>query len=177
MTATELKRRAKTGDALLVKSESAFGVLIRMLTGESTSHAAIVVWLYTGTTRLLLVYEFVEGIGHQVLPLEKWLSDRAGQKIEYGVAPEVVRQNPLPAETAAEAYTDASHFKKSYGYLSLIKVWISQLLRFRIPVRQKVCSTYVQEVWRCAGYDLIPYTADPGDIAEHCQARFPLWSV
>lgn len=174
MTTTELKDRAKSGDPLLVKSEKPVGVLVRVLTGESTSHVAVLVWVTVEGGRALLVYEFVEGIGHQVVPVEKWLADRAGQKITFGVAPAVVHARPHRVQAAAESYTDASRFKRSYGYLSLVKVWLSQLIRCRIPVRQKVCSTYVQEVWRSAGYDQIPRTADPGDIAEHCQSLYPI---
>lgn len=175
MALSELKKRARSGDVLLVKSEKPVGVLIRVLTGESTSHVATVVWALTDSCRELVVYEFVEGVGYQVVNLEKWFDDRQGQKVEYGVAPVEVHARPHRVQAAAESYTNAGRLKRSYGYLSLVKVWLSQLLRCRIPVRQKVCSTFVQEVWRAAGYDQIQRTADPGDIAEHCQARFPLW--
>ncbi|APG24101.1 C40 family peptidase [Syntrophotalea acetylenica] len=175
MTQTELIKRAQNGDVLLVKSDSAVGKAIRCLTGESYSHVAVLVWvpgLYGFTLR---VYEFAEGVGHQTLPLDDWLAQRESQALFYGVAPEPVHAAPTRARTAAEYYTTASRLQRGYGYLSLVKVWLSQLIRCRIPVRQKVCSTYAQEIWRAAGFDAIGRTADPGDIAEHCQTLYPLW--
>lgn len=175
MTPIELRRRAKTGDLLLVKSEGVVGKLVRCATGESYSHVALLVWVLTDTGRELTVFEFVEGTGHQSMTLTQWLAERDEQKLTFGIAPAVVHANSTKVQTAAEVYNSAGRLKRSYGYLSLFKVWLSQLLRCRISVRQKVCSTYAQEVWAAGCYDQIPVTADPGDFGAHCQALFPLW--
>ena len=175
MKISELKKRAKNGDVLLVKSESTIGKLIRVFTGESFSHVAVLLWAPGLKGNDLVVYEFVEGVGHQSMSLAAWVDERPGQLLFYGVAPDQVHQSPLKARAAAEYYRTAPLLKRAYGYLSLAKVWLSQLIRCRIPVRQKVCSTFAQEIWRCAGYDDIGRTADPGDIAENCQTLYPIW--
>jgi len=175
MTLNELTKRAKTGDVLLVKSDSTIGKLIRCLTGESYSHVAVLVWVPGQYGFELLVYEFVEGVGHQTMGLDDWMAQRQDQILSYGVAPEAVHQSATRARAAAEYYRTAPLLKRSYGYLSLPKVLLSQLFKCRIPVRQKVCSTFAQEVWRMAGYDAIGRTADPGDIAQHCDPLYPLW--
>ncbi|MGE4544216.1 MAG: hypothetical protein AB7D06_08905 [Pedobacter sp.] len=175
MTQADLTKRAKTGDVLLVKSDGTIGKLIRCLTGESYSHVAVLVWVPGQYGFELLVYEFVEGVGHQTMSLADWMDRRQDQTLFYGVAPDPVHQYPTKARAAAEYYRTAPLLKRSYGYLSLAKVWLSQLFECRIPVRQKVCSTFAQEVWRLAGYDAIGRTADPGDIAQHCDPLYPLW--
>lgn len=175
MKLSELKKRAKSGDVLLVKSDTAIGKLIRVLTGESYSHVAVLIWVPGASGNELRVYEFVEGVGHQTMSLNDWMHTRAGQILSYGMAPDPVHAAPVKVRTAAEYYKDASLLQRSYGYLSLVKVWLSQVIRRHIRVRQKVCSTFVQEVWRCAGFDGITRTADPGDIAENCQTLYPIW--
>jgi hypothetical protein len=175
MNLSELKKRASNGDVLLVKSDSAIGKLIRVFTGESYSHVAVLIWVPGARGNDLMIYEFVEGVGHQTLSLDAWLKDRDGQILSFGVAPDPVPASPVKVRAAAEYYKTASLLQRSYGYLSLVKVWLSQLIQCRIPVRQKVCSTFTQEVWRCSGYDGITRTADPGDIAEHCQTLYPIW--
>ncbi len=175
MTTAELLTRAQNGDVLLVKGERGISRWIRILTGESYSHVAVLVWVVVGPIRELFVYEFVEGTGYQVMTLGKWIESRQGQMVFYGVAPDVVREHPDAVAHAAESFRDASRFRRSYGYLSLAKIWVSQLIRRPISVMQKACSTYAQYVWRGARYDNIKRTADPGDIAEHCRALHPLW--
>lgn len=169
MTQAELEQRARTGDVLLVKKEGIISSAIRVLTGESYGHVACLIrGVHTGGA--VRIAEFVEGVGFQEMSLWRWLLDRQGQKVFYGVAPAVVHLAEADVWGTAAAYRDACFFTRSYGYLSLVKVWLSQLINRRIPVRQKVCSTFVQDLWRAGNYDLIPTTADPGDIAEHCRS-------
>lgn len=174
MTAAEMMRRACSGDVILVKGQGVIGTLIRGLTGESYSHVALLLRDPGGVG--WQVAEFGEGIGFSLMPLVEWLDKRRGQTLFYGVAPEVVRQKPGTVHLAATRYVSAGWIRGTYGYLSLAKVWLSQVLKINIPVLQKVCSTFAQEVWKLAGYTGFTRTADPGDIAEHCTVRYPLWS-
>ena len=160
MTYQELRQVAMTGDVLLVRGN----LLVRMLTAESYSHVALLLWEEQGG---LWVYEFVEGKGYQSMPASQWFAARRGQEIYHGEAPETVHAMPWQVVTAARAYRDR-RFAKRYGWLSLAKVWISQLIGCRVPVRMRVCSTFVQECWEAAGYDGLKRTADPGDIAMEC---------
>jgi len=117
----------------------------------------------------LWVFEFVEGKGFQSMPASQWFLQRAGQILYWGEAPQIVRTHQDFAAKAATRYRAAKQVKRWYGWLSLPTIWLSQLLNFRLPVWLLVCSTYAQEVWEEAGYKRFHRTADPGDIAEHCQ--------
>ena len=139
-------------------------MLIRMLTAESYTHVALLAWEDCGG---LWVYEFVEGTGYQAMPASQWFERYKGREVFHGTAHEIVHAHPHQVIQAAKAYRDKG-FSQRYGWLSLLKVWASQILNKRIPVRMKVCSTFIQEVWAAAGYDCMPRTADPGDIAMEC---------
>lgn len=175
MTYAEIKKDVRSGDVLLVKGTSFFGTAIRMLTGESYSHVAMLVWQspLPSSKGNLWVFEFVEGKGFQSMPASTWIAQRKGEKLTYGRAPLQVRQFCDLAKLAALEYRTKSVFKRGYGWLSLVKVLLSQITKKRIGVHQRVCSTFVQECWERAGYDM-PQTADPGDIGEYCQQKTTL---
>lgn len=157
-----LKGIASTGDVLLVRKST----WVRLLTAESFSHVAILVW--EGNHGGLWVYEFVEGTGYRSTPASAWIDQYAGCDLWLGMAPEIVRMNGETVRTAAHSYRDKRKIFQRYGWLSLIKVWLSQWLKIRIRVFQRVCSTFVQELWEAAGYTGFSQTEDPGNIANAC---------
>ena len=162
MTYQELRQLAMTGDVLLVRGS----MWVRLLTAESYSHAALLVW---DEADGLWVYEFLEGQGYQSMPASQWFEERAGrgQELYYGEAPEIVRAQPWRVTQAARSYRDRG-LRRRYGWLSLLTVWWSQIRGKRLPVWFRVCSTFVQECWEAAGFQEFERTADPGDIAMVC---------
>lgn len=166
MTYEQMRPQAQTGDVLLVKGNR----LVRFLTSESYSHTALLVVAEDGG---LWVYEFVEGVGYQAMPASQWFADRTGVQVWFGKAPAKVTLAPEKVAAVALGYRDKSGLRKKYGWLSLLKVWAAQITGWRIKTYQKVCSTFVQQCWEATGYRL-KQTADPGDIAESCQALIPV---
>ncbi len=166
MKYSDVRGKARTGDVLLVQSTGVIGRLIRALTGESFSHVAMLLWIEDS----LFVSEFVEFRGYQLLPASLWVGDRLqqGDKVSYGIAPETVRLNSESIQSKALVFR-----KGRYGYLSLIKIWLSQLFRVKIKTRRFVCSSYVGRMWSYAGFDTAR-TPDPGDFLEYCQSTSPI---
>lgn len=163
MKYVDIKAICNSGDVFAVKGKGFAGAFIRALTGESYSHVAMLVFENNG----LLVFEFVEGVGFQTMPASEWLRRRKGQRVCYCPAPPHVTSRVCDVVVAAKAYRNSSVISRWYGWLSLLKIWASQKTGFKIPVRQKVCSTFVQECWASSGFKL-PTTATPGDIVNHC---------
>jgi hypothetical protein len=154
-----IRERVKNGDVLVVQGKGFVSGLIRVLTGESYSHVGMLLWMDKG----LFVAEYKEFKGFQIVPASTWVSSvlEAGDTPYFGKSPQIV------SSSSQSVFDEALDFrKKPYGYLSLIKVWASQITRWKIKTRRFVCSTFVQYVWAKAGYN-IKGTADPGDIASH----------
>lgn len=163
MTYEQIKKRALTGDVLAVKGNGFASKIIRTFTGESYSHVALLVKENHG----LMAYEFVEGVGFQILPASEWVRRRKNQNLRYCVAPSEVSSLAVLVESAAKSYRNSSVASRLYGWFSLVKVFISQKIGLKIKVRKKVCSTFVQECWATARFELSK-TADPGEIVNAC---------
>lgn len=170
MTYAFMRKQVKTGDVLIVRGTGIISRLVRTFTGESYSHVALLVWEKDG----LHVFEFVEGVGFQSMPTSEWLRRRRKQKLYLGVAPKVLGDHAGKIKAAAVKYRNGSVMSRMYGYFSLVKVWLSQKIGKKIPVHQRVCSTFVQECWS-AGFFSLKRTADPGDIADACSALHALY--
>lgn len=174
MTYLEMRHVARTGDTLLVRGNR----LVRIFSAESYSHVAVLVWMpgADGASRGggLWVFEFVEGEGYQSMPASQWFSLRKGQMIFHGAAPSLIRHEREAVFAAATRYRTANPIRRWYGWLSLLTVWASQIVRRRLPVWAKVCSTFAQEVWEAAGWKGFTRTADPGDFVEACQSITPI---
>lgn len=158
---------AKDGDKLFVRGMA----FIRVMTGEAQAHVAVLFWMDGG----LFVAEFTAKTGYIIMPASQWFDQRKGQEITYGQAPDIVRNNPISVrETiyryrAMDTQTGARRWfgPNGYGFASLLKVWWSQVTGWAVSVRQKVCSTFAQEVDEACGL-LYSQTADPGDVARTC---------
>lgn len=173
MTYEKMRRLAESGDLLLVRGNRA----VRILSSESFSHIAVLVWMPANDDPKgggLWVFEFVEGAGFQSMPASQWFNQRQGQKVFCGEAPPIVASNPATVFAASTSYRDATPARRRYGWLSLVTVWVSQILRRRLPVHGKVCSTYAQEIWEATGYDGFKLTADPGNFVDHCRTIVPV---
>ena len=156
MNYNQMRTTALTGDVLLVEGRSFFSRFIRVVTGQNFSHVAMLMWLGDG----LYVAEMAEGKGFVITPASQWT--QSSGYLYYGRAPSEVSENHVKARTAILELRG-----KKYGYMSLFKVWISQLTGKAGNNKQLVCSTAVQHVWEQCGYqfDQIP---DPGDFARLC---------
>ncbi|WP_027714913.1 hypothetical protein [Desulfuromonas sp. TF] len=170
MTYESMRMTARTGDVLLVRGNR----FVRIFSAESVSHVAVLVWMPGPKGEFrgggLWVFEFVEGEGYQSMPASQWFERRKGQMIFHGVAPDVVRAAREGVYKAATRYRTEKGIRRWYGWLSLVTVWASQIIRRPIPVWAKVCSTFAQEVWEAAGFREFERTADPGDFMELCQS-------
>ena len=172
MKYSELRDKIKTGDVLAVKGAGFFSSLIRVFTGESYSHVAMFVWDVGG----LFVFEFVEGVGYQSMPASEWLRRRSKQRVLCCIAPETIHENAFEVSIAAKSYRNAKAAQRSYGWLSLLKVWVSQITSKRFKVRQLVCSTFVQHCWQ-AGQVTLNNTADPGTIVAACHTYYSVEDI
>jgi hypothetical protein len=151
-----MRDKALSGDVLLVEGRGLVSRLIRALTGQNISHVAMLLWI--GET--LWVAEMKEFTGYRLRPASLWVADAMQSSvIYYGFA---------PAEVKAEQVKDSA-FKfrnEKYSYLSLLKVWLAQLLRKKTNAGL-VCSTFVQRCWEACGVEF-KQTADPGDYMRLC---------
>lgn len=162
MTYPELRAKAKSGDVILLEGNGFVSKIIRAATGQSISHIAVLVWLADG----LFIAEMVEGVGFQLSPASQRIPALKGI-VYFGAAPKVVQDQHGKVVQCVIGYR-ADKKKQKYGYASLLKVWWAQLWHKEYKTRQKVCSTFVQEIWECCGFNFAQ-TADPGDYVGLCQ--------
>jgi hypothetical protein len=162
MTYSEMRQLAQTGDVLLVEGKGFFSKMVRVVTGESISHVALLFWLDGG----LFVAEMIEGKGYQIMPASQWFPRAAGPVL-FGAAPVSVQSRGDTILAIIASYRDTKK-KQRYGYLSLLKVWWAQITGQQIKVHQRVCSTFVQDVWEQCGFHFAQL-ADPGDYLALCR--------
>lgn len=148
----------RTGDVMLFKGNGIFEKLIRVFTAEGFNHVGLFVWLSDGD--LWLAEMKTSGYS---LQRASQIVDSDSRLLWVGAPNGAYRPDKVDAMREAILAAKGSR----YGFLSLLKVWLSQVTRKRYGVHSRVCSTFVQEVWKIGGITL-PRTADPGDIAEKC---------
>jgi len=162
MNYDEMRTRALSGDVILLEGTGFVSKAIRVLTGQSISHIALLVWMEGG----LFIAEMVEGNGYVITPASQRLKTLKGI-VYFGAAPKVVTVEPEKVLAQVLEYR-ADKKKQQYGYLSLLKVWWAQLVHKSYTPTRKVCSTFVQETWQECGFTFAQ-TADPGDFMGHCR--------
>lgn len=161
-----VKAHAETGDLILVKGEGFFSDVIRMFTGESFSHVALLARFNDDVK----IVEFV-GSGFAVNDCdEKYFKDDASYY--FCKAPHIIHKNIQEVMGIIQAYVSDKD-RQSYGYETLPLVWMSQLMDSSFVSDRKVCSTFVQRCWEEAGFKF-PNTPDPGDFVEYCEVIFPI---
>lgn len=162
-TYENVRRIAKNGDLLGVQGFFP----IRAATGGSFSHLAMFVWLGDNN---LYVTEFVAK-GFSLTPASDWF-ERNRRNVFFGLAPKTVRQSPEKVlEFVLSIRDNPNEQVRKYGFLSYVKIVLSQLFRIPIKVAYMVCSTYVQKAWEFAGYKEFTKTADPEDLLKHAVFR------
>lgn len=167
MNYRDIRNTAVSGDALILEGRGiAGGLAIRILTGQRASHVALLVWIDEG----LYVAEMVGTRGGYVLsPASERVPEMVAQgRLYYGQAPAVVRErSEQMAEKILSYRPQRDGDTTPYSWWSLVTVWISQVLRRRLP-SMLVCSTLVDRVWGACGYRFVQ-TPDPGDVDAACQ--------
>jgi hypothetical protein len=165
----QLRAQAKDGDVFLVEGKAAISRFIRCCTGESVSHAAMLVWIEKG----LYVAEYYEGPqGPFILsPASLWFEKYPAETVLYGVAPDCVRGNPSVLQMVT-TYRDSPK-KPDYGWYEFPKIWLAQWTGKTCKQTGLVCSTYVMKVWESCKY-IFKETPDPGDYIRLCQMTFPI---
>lgn len=162
MTYEEMRKVARSGDVLLCEKRGFISAMIRILTAQQISHVALLVWM-DGT---LWVAEMKEFKGYSLMPASLWVQDRLSEKtrLYFGTAPLVVYDN--------EKYLmqEVLHYRNdSYGYLSLFRVWLGQLIPGRRRNRKLVCSTFVARVWEACSV-VFERTPAPGEYLRMCRS-------
>lgn len=162
MTYPELREQAQNGDVILLEGSGFVSKFIRVFTGQSISHVALLVWLDSG----LFIAEMIEGVGYQIKPASERIPAYKGI-VYYGKAPKVVNDSPgCILKSVLEYRADKS--KQRYGYFTLFSVWWSQIRHKNIEVKKKVCSTFIADVWNWCRFKFSE-TPDPGNYVNLCQ--------
>lgn len=157
MNYAALRPTIDTGDVLLYEGRGFVSKAIRMLTGNQFSHVAVFVWLDEDDLWLAEMKEF---LGYRLR--------RASEAVEadFDDALLYLGKIPLkPTEDDSRAMRGVilSSTAEKYGYLSLMKIWWSQVRNKKFKTRRLVCSTFAAKVWGSVGV-MFPKTPDPGDF-------------
>lgn len=153
-TYASIRPRIKTGDVFLVEGKGLVGKMIRVLTAQQYSHVAMCAWIDAG----LWVAEMREGVGFQMQPASQWMAQNKYQ-CYWGEAPESVHAVP---DVIIDFVMKSRAENLSYSYVTLLLVWLSQILGRPLPVGN-VCSTWVAAAWKMAGVAM-GKSPDPGDF-------------
>jgi hypothetical protein len=165
----QLRQQAQDGDVLMVEGRAFISRFIRMFSGESVSHIAVLFWLDGG----LFVAEFLEGKNYLITPASQWFEEYKKNKFQvlFGMAPKMVRGNAAISQVVAKYRADKS--LQAYGWWTFLRIWVAQWTNKNYQVKAKVCSTFVAAVWSECGYRFAR-TPDPGDYLAMCQLTMPV---
>jgi len=165
MKYVEQRTSILTGDLLLVEGKGLASVLIRVFTGQQVSHVGMFVWIENG----LFVAE-MRGKGFSLEPAsQRVIEELRKAHLYHGVADDRVHRD---RKVVVDMIMRARAEKPDYSYFTLVKVWLSQIFKRKMP-GALVCSTFVQHIWSMCG---VPFaqTADPGDFMHACQSVVPV---
>lgn len=169
MKPAELLDKAQTGDVLLFRGAGFSSTAIRVLTGESFGHVALLV----NVAGQLLLAEFT-GEGYSLAPVLELLKKHEGARVYLGIAPDMIHAKRYEVESVALEIMKHPE-RQHYGFLNLPRVWLDQLTGSDDGEEKGdlVCSTFVELAWRAAGFHF-PNTPDPGDYLDYCRSLYPL---
>ena len=156
---SDIRPDLRTGDVCLASGRGLFQRIVRIFTGETANHVGLIV-----VDDGVWVAEMREGLGFQWVPLSQWLSERHGQRCWIGYAPPPVRGN----EDVVKFAHYARDKRPAYGWRTLLRVWWSQITGRPVPGSGWVCSTFVADAWRFAGFRDFDSLPDPGDFFSLC---------
>ncbi len=164
-----MRPRLRAGDVLLVQGSR----WIRVFTGESVSHVAVVCGVLGTAPRTrphVVVTDYTLREGQRVMTLREWLRQYQGRRLWHGVAPGEVREHQAEIARAVRAWSAGP---PEYAWWELPLIWWHQILGRPYRARGPQCHSYVYEIWRAAGYGEPP-PRDPGDYLARCPAVYPL---
>ncbi len=166
MNLLNFSKAANTGDLITTRSS----MIIRLVTGESFSHSAIILKEFNET----YVVETHEDINDTaVTKLSTWVNKY--DEIWLGIPPAIVTENRLIVEAGIYEYLDQDKRELKYGYWTLPLVFWNQIVPSKkFNHRLNVCSTLVGELWRLTGWDNDGKLMDPGDAFVECIASYKL---
>jgi hypothetical protein len=157
----EFRQIAETGGILGTSGKKVVGMFIRIFTGASLQHVAIVFWMDEG----LFVAEFQEGVGFQMMPASQWFKNQPKKVIFYGKPPEVVKnKEELVKRLIFEVRDSESRFKTNYNYWELPIVWFANIFNLNVKGLSGVCSSFVNRIYSKCGYPKKMQV--PGDLFE-----------
>jgi len=157
MTYEEIRPTIRSGDIVLVKSRGFWAKMIRFFTGESYSHVA----MFLTSTAGVFIVEMREKKGWQMMPASQWMKENEQFFLFYGICPEDANRG-----NACHEYYALHQRAKKYSYITLIKIWLSQMFNVKLS-GNLVCSTFVQGSWEHCGYTELERLCDVGDFTEH----------
>jgi hypothetical protein len=163
VNAGQVKATAQTGDVLLVSGNDAEQVGIQIATCSAFCHAALLV----REGGQLIVAEFLEPDGYRTISFDDWLTERAGQKIFYGVAPDTVRAGEPAMLAGLSKYTDPA--ARKYDFAALPLVWLSHVTGKDYHPSGEVCSLLVADEWETTGYK-VGFDPAPADFLFLCES-------
>lgn len=165
----KFRATAKTGGVLGVKGHGAIGLFIRVLTGESIQHVAVVFWNLEGKIPRLKVAEFVEGVGFQIMYASDWFRDRQKQNhiVFYGIPPkEVITKESLVTSMIYKLRDSDKALEKNYNYWELPLVWFANMFNISTSKLGGICSSFVGKIYKRCG--VVGFFRIPGDILIMC---------
>ena len=161
----EFRIIAKTGGLLGAHGHGIIGTIIRVATGESLQHVAILFWEGDG----LFVAEFIEGTGFQIMAASQWVKKRKKYIIYYGYPPEEVLNNQeLVKKLIYSIRDDDNAFKRNYNYWELPIVWFANIFGHSVSSLGGVCSSFVGRIYDKCGVK--KHMQVPGDMFEICDS-------
>lgn len=163
MNLSDLRKRAATGDILLVHGNSFVQEGIQLATGIFCHVAQLFIPASGG----LFVEEMLEGTGYQNMTLDDWLAGRPDDKIYLGTAPPIVVDNGQKILDRFGFYIDHEH--REYHYDELLKVLLFDKTGQVAPADGEVCSLLVIDNWRVAGYEFTG-NPSPSDFLDLCES-------
>jgi len=144
MDLNSLPNIALTGDILLVHGRRLEQEAIQIMTCSPFCHVALLIGDVGGP---YTVAEFIEPDGFAHTPLPDWLASRDGEDIYFGQCPEIVAQNGLKIIGAIPQFEG-----KKYDFADLPLAWLSEITGQTYESTPHICSFFVEEMWRLAGF-------------------------
>lgn len=156
LTYDELRDMALDGDTLMIEGTGPFSMLVRILTGRSISHIAMLIWIGDG----LWVIEMREFTGVRLTPASQWIDHYASiATVYFGKAPDSIRaqgRDRIVERALAQRWI-------RYNYFELLLLWLSRMFGFKWR-GGRVCSTLIARCWSAGDGMQFMRPPFPGDF-------------
>lgn len=151
----QIRDGAEDGDTLMIEGRGPFSMLVRILTGRSISHVAMLIWIDTG----LWVVEMREFTGVRLTPASQWVEHYSARAtVYYGKAPDSIRAQ------GGEKVMQAALAQRwdRYNYAELVILWLSRVLRFQWR-GSRICTSMIARCWAAGDGMTFMRAPFPGD--------------